>query len=75
MASILKKPWKEAKKKTASSPFSLERKMEIKEAKKAKTEALRQIASEIKQNKREFFEMKKKKLEEKKLAKKNKKRV
>ena len=63
---VLRKGWKGGRKKTANNLLSHERKKEIKETKKLKAEADRKIISELKEQKRAYFEKQKEKFKKSK---------
>ena len=66
MANILRKPWKEAAKRAPKSVLSLERRQQIKEAKKQMSAARNAAKQDIKQKKREYFDTLRQREEDKK---------
>ena len=65
MASILKKPWKETRKRMAISPLSHERRKEIRDAKKQESAERKMVINEVRRNKRAFCDAVRQREEEK----------
>jgi len=70
MSNLLKKSWKDENKKMSSAVIDRERRMKIKELKRAKSSDKKKVVAELKENKRVYHEAKRKREEEKKSGKK-----